>query len=68
MLRKLDPFPHFKDDAKRFSLLDLQALHNGDLLPALTAIHNEYTTHIKKECLVSGRICPVFVRGVPLIW
>ncbi len=55
LLRKLDPFPHFKDDARRFSLLDLKALHSGDLLPVLTAIHEEYTTHIKRECLVSAR-------------
>lgn len=52
LLRRLDSFPHFKDDARRFSLLDLQAVHRGELLPLLTAIHEDYATHIKRECKV----------------
>lgn len=52
LLKKLDPFPHFKEGAKRFSLLDLKALHEGDLLKILKTIHREFSLHIK-ECSVS---------------
>lgn len=53
LLKKLDTFPHFKEGAKRFSLLDLKAVHSGDLLKELTAIHREFVLHIKKGCSVS---------------
>ncbi len=58
LLRQLDPFPHFKDGARRFSLVDLKAVHSGELLPMLTAIHEEYATHIKRECAVSFCLPP----------
>ena len=53
LLKRLDPFPHFKDGAKRFSLLDLQAVYRGDLLKQLTVIHSEFAAHIKRNCTVS---------------
>ena len=53
LLRRLDPFPHFKEGAKRFSLLDLKAVHTGELVKELTAIHRDFIFHIKKECSVS---------------
>ena len=53
LLKRLDNFPHFKDEAYRFSIMDLKAVHSGDLLPELSAIHGDYSFHIKRECTVS---------------
>lgn len=53
LLKRLDSFPHFKEGAKRFSLLDLKAVHSGELLQELTVIHKAFVLHIKKECSVS---------------
>lgn len=53
LLKRLDPFPHFKEGAKRFSLLDLQAVYNGDLIKQLNLIHSEFAAHIKRNCTVS---------------
>lgn len=53
LLKRLDCFPHFKDGAKRFSLVDLKTVHSGELLKELTVIHREFAVHIKKDCTVS---------------
>ena len=53
LLRRLDRFPHFRDGARRFSLMDLKEVHSGELLPDLTTIHREYAMHIRRECSVS---------------
>lgn len=69
LLKRLDQYPHFKDGAKRFSLLDLKAIHSGKLLPELMAIHKEYSAHIKSGCGVcssKGFLCELCHSGETL--
>ena len=53
LVKKLDPFPHFKDTAKQFSLSDLELIRDNHLLPQLKDIHKLFTSHIRQTCSVS---------------
>ena len=52
LIKKLDPFPHFKDTAKLFSMADLEMIRDNRLLPQLKEIHQTFTKHIRQTCQV----------------
>ncbi|XP_042209721.1 differentially expressed in FDCP 8 homolog isoform X2 [Homarus americanus] len=60
MLRQLEERQHFVENAFMFSLQDLVDVNSGVLVEYLKKIHNSFSSHIKKECLVcqgKGYIC-----------
>ena len=53
LIERLDPFPHFKDTAKQFSMTDMELIRDGRLLPQLQQIHHDFGKHIRQVCRVS---------------
>ena len=53
LLVKLDPFPHFKDTSRQFSLSDMERIRDNQLLPRLKEIHQTFISHIRQTCSVS---------------
>lgn len=52
LLKGLDPFPHFKDTAREFSLADMEKIRESKLLPDLRDIHKSFSEHIRQTCQV----------------
>ena len=54
LVKKLDPFPHFMDTARQFSMTDMELIRDGRLLPQLQHIHQDFSKHIRQICKVGG--------------
>ncbi|KAK7085900.1 Differentially expressed in FDCP 8 [Halocaridina rubra] len=62
MLRQLEERQHFIETAYMYSLQDLLDVNSGYLVNYLKKIHESFSEHIKKECLVcqgKGYICEI---------
>ncbi|KAG1689651.1 Differentially expressed in FDCP 8 [Nymphon striatum] len=60
LLLKLQDRQHFVENAHMYSMRDIEELESGILVPHIAAIHESYSDHIKKECLIckgKGFIC-----------